>query len=74
MHGQLTRHTVQVLLAAGHTQEEVAKHAGVCGRSVRRIAKEQPVVHADDSPDIPNLDPNDSEEQENHFLMLMPVQ
>ena len=49
MHGQLTRHSVQVLLAAGHTQYEVARHAGISVRSVRRIAQEQPVVHVDDN-------------------------
>ena len=49
MHGQLTRHTVQVLLAAGHTQQEAARHAGVSVRSVRRIAEEQPVTHVDDN-------------------------
>ncbi|MDP6929993.1 MAG: IS21 family transposase [Planctomycetota bacterium] len=49
MHGQLTRHSVQVLLAAGHAQHEVARHAGVSARSVRRIAQEQAVVHVDDS-------------------------
>ena len=48
MHGQLTRHTVQVLLAAGHTQQEVATHAGVSLRSVGRIITEQPVDHVDD--------------------------
>jgi len=49
MHGQLTRHSVQVLLAAGHSQQEVARHASVSVRSVRRIAQEQPVIHADDN-------------------------
>jgi transposase len=49
MHGQLTRHTVQVLLTAGHTQQEVARHAGVSMRSVRRIAREDRVEHVDDN-------------------------
>jgi len=48
MHTLLTRHTVEVLLAAGHTHQEVARHAGVCERTVYRIAKEQPVTHVDD--------------------------
>jgi len=45
----LKRHEVQVLLSAGHTQAEVARLAGVSERSVRRIAKEKPVVHVDDA-------------------------
>lgn len=49
MHSQLTRHTVQVLLAAGHTQQEASQHAGVSVRSVRRIVQEQPVTHVDDN-------------------------
>ena len=48
VHSQLTRHAVQVLLAAGHTQEGVAEHARVCVRAVRTIAKEEPVDHIED--------------------------
>ncbi len=48
MHTLLTRHAVKVLLEAGHTHQEVARHVGVCERSVDRIAKEQPVTHVDD--------------------------
>jgi len=39
----LKRHEVQVLLDAGHRQEEVAKFANVAVRSVRRIASETKV-------------------------------
>ena len=49
MHGQLTRHTVQVLLAAGHSQQGISRHVGVSVRSVRRIAREQSVTHVDDN-------------------------
>jgi len=44
----LTRHAVQVLLAASHTQEEVAAQTGVSVRTVRRIALEDAVTHVDD--------------------------
>jgi hypothetical protein len=44
----LKRHEIQVLLRAGHTQEETARLAGVSVRSVRRIADEPPVAVADD--------------------------
>jgi transposase len=39
----LKRFEVQVLLRAGHTQEEVVEFTGVSERSVRRIASEEPV-------------------------------
>ena len=42
----LKRHQIQLLLAAGHTQREVAEFAGVGERSVRRIAREEPVMLA----------------------------
>jgi transposase len=45
----LKRHEIQVLLRADHTQEEVAKLAGVAVSSVRRVAKEEPVEHGDDA-------------------------
>jgi transposase len=48
MIAMLKRHEVQVLLGAGHTQEEVARLAGVSLRSVRRIAEEQAVTEVDD--------------------------
>ncbi len=44
MHDMLKRHAIQVLLAAGHTQEEVARELGVGVRTVRRILNE-PEVH-----------------------------
>ena len=44
----MKRHQVQTLLNAGHEQVEVARIAGVSERSVRRIAGEQVVAHADD--------------------------
>lgn len=44
----LKRHEVEVLLKAGHRKTEVARMSGVSLRSVKRIAEEQPVVHADD--------------------------
>jgi len=49
MHSQLTRHSVQILLAAGHTHQDIARHAGVSVRTIRRIAQEQPVTHVDDN-------------------------
>lgn len=45
----LTRHAVQVLLAAGHTQDQIAKQCGVSVRTVRRIADEAEVNQVDDS-------------------------
>lgn len=45
----LKRHEVQVLLKAGHTQEEVAAFSGISERAVRRIAGEAAVQHVDDS-------------------------
>jgi len=44
----LKRHEVQVLLDAGHRQEEVAKFANVAVRSVRRIASETKVSDVED--------------------------
>ena len=44
----LKRHQVQVLLEAGHSQVEVSEFSSLSLRSVRRIASELPVVHADD--------------------------
>lgn len=40
----ITRHKIQVLREAGHTQREVAELAGVSERSVRRIEEEPTVV------------------------------
>jgi transposase len=40
----LKRYEIQLLLAVGHTQAEVAKFAGVGERSVRRVAREGPVM------------------------------
>ena len=40
----LKRYEIQLLLAVGHTQTEVAKFAGVGERSVRRVAREGPVM------------------------------
>jgi len=48
MQPQLKRHEIQVLLRAGHPQEEVARFAGVSLSTVYRLAKEEPVTHADD--------------------------
>ena len=39
----LKRHTIQVLVAAGHLYVEVARFAGVNERTVRRVAREAPV-------------------------------
>ncbi|MBI5281088.1 MAG: IS21 family transposase [Candidatus Solibacter usitatus] len=44
----LTRHKIQVLLDAGHGQEEVAGLSGTSVRSVRRVAEEAAVSHVDD--------------------------
>lgn len=45
----LTRHAVQVLVAAGLPHADVARHADVSERSVRRIAAEPAVSHVDDA-------------------------
>jgi len=44
----LKRYQVQVLLEAGHSQTEVSKFSALSLRSVRRIATEPHVEHADD--------------------------
>jgi hypothetical protein len=49
MIGMLKRHEIEILLKAGHSQPEVARLSGVGLRSVRRIAKEAPVVNVDDA-------------------------
>lgn len=49
MHDMLKRHAIQVLLAAGHTQEEVARELRVSERTVRRILSEDAVTEADDA-------------------------
>jgi transposase len=43
----LKRHEIQVLRGAGHTQDEVAKLAGVSVRSIRRVEDEVPVSQVD---------------------------
>jgi hypothetical protein len=45
----LKRHEIEIPLKAGHSQPEVARLSGVGLRSVRRIAKEAPVVNVDDA-------------------------
>jgi transposase len=45
----MKRHEIQVLLSAGHSQEQVAQLAGVSVSSVRRVGKEEPVEHRDDA-------------------------
>jgi len=45
----LKRHEVEILLKAGHGKTEVARLAEVSLCSVKRIAKEGPVVHVDDA-------------------------
>lgn len=45
----LTRHEVQVLLRAGHSQRDVAERTGVSIRAIRRIGKEQRPRDADDA-------------------------
>ena len=45
----MKRHEIQVLLRAHHTQKKIAELTGVSISSVRRVAKEEPVEHADDS-------------------------
>jgi len=42
------RHAVKQMLTAGLTNREVARHFGVSGRTVRRIAREPVVEEADD--------------------------
>lgn len=49
MHNLLSRHAVQVLLAAGHTQKEVAELTQIPVRSQRRIGKEERVSDVDDA-------------------------
>lgn len=44
----IDRHAVQALLKAGQKQRDIAKQLGSSERSVRRIAKEPPVVEGDD--------------------------
>jgi DNA-binding XRE family transcriptional regulator len=43
MIAMLTRHAIQVLRKAGHTQSEVAQLTGVSEREVRRIEQEPEV-------------------------------
>jgi transposase len=45
----LKRHEIEILLKAGHSKTEVARLAGVSLCSVKRIAEENPVAHADDA-------------------------
>jgi len=47
MISMLTRHAIQVLRKAGHTQAEVATLAGVSEREVRRVEQEPPVENLD---------------------------
>ncbi len=44
----LKRHQIQVLLEAGHSQQEVAELAKVSVRTVKRVATEAAVQHVDD--------------------------
>jgi len=44
----LKRHTIQVLVAAGHGPVDVARFAGVNERTVRRVAREAPVTQLED--------------------------
>ena len=44
----LKRHTIQVLVAAGHMHVDVARFAGVNERTVRRVAQEAPVTQLED--------------------------
>jgi transposase len=44
----LKRHEIQVLVKAGHMQNEVAQIAGVSVRTVRRVAEEEAVESVDD--------------------------
>lgn len=43
----LKRYEIQVLRRAGHSQEEVARLAGVSRRSVQRVDTEAAVTHID---------------------------
>ena len=45
----LTRHAIQVLRNAGHTQKEIAELTGVSEREVRRIESEPPVTETVDT-------------------------
>ena len=45
----LTRHEIQVLLAAKHSPTEIAARVGVSVDTVERIGKEAPVAHVDDA-------------------------
>ena len=45
----LTRHEVQVLLRAGHSQRDVAHRTGVSVRAIRRIGQEGRPPDADDA-------------------------
>ena len=49
MISMLTRHAIQVLRAAGHTQSEVAELTGVSEREIRRVEKEEPVTDLADT-------------------------
>src|SRR5438552_11808318 len=40
----LKRYEIQLLVAVGHTQAEVARFAGVDERTVRRVLREAPVM------------------------------
>lgn len=48
MLSSLKRHTIQVLVAAGHTYVDVARFAGVNERTVRRVAREAAVTGLED--------------------------
>lgn len=45
---RLKRHTIQVLVAAGHAYVDVARFAAVNERTVRRVAREAPVTELED--------------------------
>ncbi|MHB8727383.1 MAG: IS21 family transposase [Casimicrobiaceae bacterium] len=45
----LKRHEIQVLLRAGHTQEDVAERTGVSVDTVRRVKRETEVIEVDDA-------------------------
>lgn len=47
MYDMLKRHAIQTLLAAGHTQEDIARRLGVGVRTVRRVLAEAPVQSVD---------------------------
>jgi transposase len=49
MHTLLTRHAVQILLAAGHSYAEIQDLTGVAERSARRISGEDAVEHLEDA-------------------------